>query len=58
MNSFDGKTIWEGLVHVFDLDRHPKAKRVYDGRRRSKEATSAGFLPCYVCARSNRPPMR
>ena len=37
---FDGKTVWEGVVHVFDLD-HPKATRAYawsyelpDGKRR------------------------
>lgn len=27
--SFDGKTIWEGDVEVFDLDGHLKAKRAY-----------------------------
>jgi hypothetical protein len=26
---FDGKTVWEGVVHVFDLTSHPKAKRAY-----------------------------
>lgn len=38
--AFDGKTVWEGVVHVFDLD-HPKATRAYawsyelpDGKRR------------------------
>ena len=24
-----GKTVWEGVVHVFDLTGHPKAKRAY-----------------------------
>lgn len=39
--TFDGKTIWEGVVHVFDLEGHPKATRAYawsyelpDGKRR------------------------
>jgi hypothetical protein len=27
--SFEGQTIWEGNVEVFDLEDHPKAKRVY-----------------------------
>lgn len=38
---FEGKTVWDGIVHVFDLARHPKAKRAYawsyerdDGKRR------------------------
>jgi hypothetical protein len=26
---FRGKTAWEGLVEVFDLHGHPKAKRAY-----------------------------
>jgi hypothetical protein len=25
----DGKTVWEGVVEVFDLKDHPKAKRLY-----------------------------
>jgi hypothetical protein len=27
--TFEGKTVWEGVVHVFDLAGHPKAKRAY-----------------------------
>lgn len=26
---FKGKTVWEGIVHVFDLEGHPKATRAY-----------------------------
>ena len=26
---WDGKTVWEGVVHIFDLDGHPKATRAY-----------------------------
>lgn len=26
---FDGKPVWEGIVHIFDLDGHPKATRAY-----------------------------
>lgn len=38
---FEGKTVWDGVVHVFDLAGHPKANRAYawsyerpDGKRR------------------------
>ena len=27
--TFPGKTVWEGIVEVFDLHGHPKAPRVY-----------------------------
>lgn len=27
--TFQGKTVWEGVVHVFDLAGHPKAARAY-----------------------------
>jgi hypothetical protein len=27
--SFDGKPVWEGVVHVFDLAGNPKATRAY-----------------------------
>ena len=27
--TFQGKTVWRGEVEVFDLIRHPKAKRCY-----------------------------
>jgi hypothetical protein len=26
---FEGKTVWEGVVHVFDLECHPRATRAY-----------------------------
>src|SRR3954447_1138123 len=38
--TFNGKTVWQGIVHVFDLEGHPKATRAYawsspiDGKRR------------------------
>jgi hypothetical protein len=25
----NGQTVWEGVVHVFDLASHPKARRAY-----------------------------
>jgi hypothetical protein len=27
--TFDGKTVWEGLVEVFDLHGHPRANTAY-----------------------------
>lgn len=27
--TFEGQTVWEGIVHVFDLEGHPKAMRAY-----------------------------
>ena len=27
--AFDGETVWESIVEVFDLYHHPKATRVY-----------------------------
>jgi hypothetical protein len=27
--SYQGKTVWEGIVEVFELRGHPKAKKVY-----------------------------
>jgi hypothetical protein len=27
--AFEGETVWEGIVQVFDLIDHPKAKRCY-----------------------------
>jgi len=27
--TFEGKPVWEGVVHIFDLEGHPKATRAY-----------------------------
>lgn len=27
--TFEGETVWEGVVHVFDLTGHPQANRAY-----------------------------
>jgi hypothetical protein len=29
LETFEGQTVWEGIVHVFDLAGHPKATRAY-----------------------------
>jgi hypothetical protein len=42
---FQGKTVWEGIVEVFDLIGHPKATRLYawayetDNPKRPKHVT-------------------
>jgi hypothetical protein len=28
-DTFEGKTVWEGVVHVFDLTGHPTGIRAY-----------------------------
>lgn len=27
--AFNGQVVWDGLVHIFDLDGHPSATRAY-----------------------------
>ena len=27
--TFEGRTVWEGIVHVFDITGHPEATRCY-----------------------------
>ena len=29
LETFKGQTVWQGVVEVFDLRNHPKAKRAY-----------------------------
>ena len=48
----EGKSVWEGLVHVFDLDGHPGAMRAYawsslvegDTKRRFFAVLHLGFV--------------
>jgi hypothetical protein len=47
--TFQGKTVWEGEVEVFELDGHPKAKYCYgwgfDEGRKTEFATVLGVPP-------------
>ncbi len=43
--TFDGKTVWEGVVHVFDLSGHPTATRAYAWYSPIEGALSGGFSP-------------
>ena len=37
--TFQGKTVWEGIVEVFELVGHPKAARVYAWSHESDDPT-------------------
>jgi hypothetical protein len=41
---FNGQTVWQGEVEVFDLHRHPKAKRAYSLRR----VAGGGVAPAHA----------
>ena len=58
--SFRDVTVWDGVVHVFDLADHPKAKRAYawsyerdDGKRRfgrpSRQRSNAWWRTTVLC---------
>ena len=38
-----GQDIWGGVVEVFDLDGHPKAKRAYAWQRKSEKRADAQY---------------
>ncbi len=54
--TFEGQTVWEGVVHVFDLEGHPKATRAYAWSSRSKGARIDGSSPRYSSEQSGRRP--
>ena len=37
--TFQGKTVWEGVVEVFELHGHPKAARAYAWSHETNDAT-------------------
>jgi hypothetical protein len=42
---FQGQTVWEGEVEVFDLEDHPKAKRAYAwGHATDEEGTGRRYV--------------
>jgi hypothetical protein len=49
--TFHGKTVWEGIVEVFELHGHPKATRAYpwshktDGPKKQKHVTVLHVAP-------------
>ena len=40
----NGQTVWEGVVHVFDLEGHAKAKRAYDWSSSIEESDKRRFF--------------
>ena len=38
--TFDGKTAWAGVVHVFNLEDHPKAARAYAWSSQAEGSTT------------------
>jgi hypothetical protein len=41
---FDGKPVWEGVVHVFNLTGHPTATRAYAWSSRIEGSTKRRFV--------------
>jgi hypothetical protein len=58
--TFQGKTVWEGIVEVFELHGHPKAPRVYawshdtDGPKKRKHVTVLHVEPITSAAAAVR----
>lgn len=44
--NFNGAPVWEGVVHVFDLESHPTAAGDYAWSSPIEGWTSAASLPC------------
>ena len=42
--TFESETVWEGLVQVFDLINHPKAKRCYAWSQVIDNSTKRRFV--------------
>lgn len=43
-DTFEGKTVWEGVVHVFKLAGHPKTDRAYAWSSPLKEGDKRRFF--------------
>src|SRR6202790_4912536 len=53
--TFQGKTVWEGVVHVFDLAGHPTATRAYAWSSPIEGSTKRRFFAALHTARINSP---
>src|SRR5205823_6677380 len=42
--TFEGETVWEGVVHVFDLAGHPTATRAYAWSSPTEGSTKRRFF--------------
>jgi hypothetical protein len=45
---FEGERVWEGFVHVFDVEGHPRAKKPMRGRPQLMAAIGGGSMPCFT----------
>src|SRR5712671_6518019 len=53
--TFEGKPVWEGVVHVFDLAGHPTAPRAYAWSSPIEGSTRRRFFAVLHTARINSP---
>jgi hypothetical protein len=53
--TFDGKPVWQGVVHVFDLAGHPTATRAYAGSSPIERSTKRRFFAVLHTERINSP---
>ena len=53
--TWEGKTVWEGVVHVFDLAQHPKATRAYAWSSPIEGSTKRRFFAVLHTERINSP---
>jgi hypothetical protein len=54
--TFDGKPVWEGVVHVFDLTGHPTATRAYAWSSPIEGSTKRRFFAVLHTERINSAP--
>lgn len=52
---FKGRTVWEGVVHVFDLAGHPTATRAYAWSSPIEGSTKRRFFAVLHANRINSP---
>jgi hypothetical protein len=55
LETFEGKPVWEGVVHVFDLAGHPTATRAYAWSSPIEGSTKRRFSVVLHTARINSP---
>jgi hypothetical protein len=53
--TFEGKPVWEGVVHVFDLAGHPTATRAYAWSSPIEGSTKRRFFAVLHTERTNSP---
>ena len=53
--TFEGKPVWEGVVHVFDLAGHPTATRAYAWSSPIEGSSKRRFFAVLHTARINSP---